>query len=530
MKNLFLAGLLAATLAPPGHLHAQTKTDRATVEWGPEMSDKKDGLFDDVFGYNDDAVYMTVAVKKETFIRKMDNHHKVVYQKLLPMKIDKNDHGLERIVLAGDKILVFTNFLDKKSKQNSLYCRVFNESDMSPSGRLQKLSSMDVEKRRNAGSFDVSISPDEKLILVNQSLPFEKEGRERFSLKVFNDEMQMQWERNIDLPYLDSEFSVERTRVDDDGSVMIIGNKYAEKREAKELKKDGKATYTYHLLIYRDNGNDPEDHAIDIAGKFLQDLSITVGSEGDVLCGGFYGAKGSFTTGGAFFLRLDRTTKQVVHSSFKEFDREFITMNMTEKEEAKATKKAEKKGEELEMYNYKLREIIRRTDGGAVLLGEQYLFFTSTVCTPTQNGGRSCQTIYHYVYNDIIAVNIDPDGNIEWATKVPKRQHSTNDGGRYSSYASVVKGDNIHLLFNDSGKNLFLKQGNRVEPFRYGKDMVITLATIDGDGNVHREALLAVEKREAITRPKSAVQIGDDRLFIYANWRKTHQFGTVNFK
>jgi hypothetical protein len=46
---------------------------------------------------------------------------------------------------------------------------------------------------------------------------------------------------------------------------------------------------------------------------------------------------------------------------------------------------------------------------------------------------------------------------------------------------------------------------------------------------VHREALLSVEKREAIIRPKSAAQIADDRLFIYADWKKTHRFGTVTF-
>jgi hypothetical protein len=360
-------------------------------------------------------------------------------------------------------------------------------------------------------------------------LPFEKEGLERFSLKVFDRDMNPLWDRDVQLPYQDSEFSVESIRVADDGTVMMIGNKYAEKREAKALKKDGKATYTYHLIIFHGDDAATEGHPIVVPDKFLQDISLNVGKEGDILCGGFYGNKGSFAIRGTYFLRLDRDTKKIIHTSFKEFDRDFITAYMTEKEEAKATKKAEKKGEEVEMPNYELRDIIRRSDGGAVMVAEQYNFYTTTVCTPTQNGGQTCRTVYHYVYNDIIVVNVDPQGDIAWSAKVPKRQHSQNDGGRYSSYALVVKNDHIYLMFNDSGKNLLLLPGDKVEPFRYGKEMLITLATINNDGKVFREALMPQDKRDAITRPKAGVQIADDRLFIYASWKKTHRFGTVVF-
>jgi len=395
---------------------------------------------------------------------------------------------------------------------------------------MERIATLDVEKRRYSGTFVVRVSPDKAKVLVSQNLPFEKEGRERFSLNVYDAEMTPLWDRMVDLPYLDSEFSVEETRLANDGSVIMIGNKYAEKREAKELKKDGKATYEYHLLVYHGDGNEPEDHPIAVPDKFLQDLSLNIGTEGDILCGGFYGNKGTFAVRGTFFLRIDRASKQIVHSSYKEFDRDFITEYMTDKEEKKVTKQADKKGEDLELYNYELREIVRREDGGAVMVGEQYRFYVQTVTTTDANGRTSTQSIYHYIYNDIIVVNIDPEGDIVWAAKVPKRQHSTNDNGRYSSYAMVVKGSNIHLMFNDSGKNLFLTPGEQVEPFRYGKEMLITLATIDQDGRVYREALLSQEKREAMTRPKAGVQIGDDRLFIYANWKKEHRFGTVSFQ
>jgi hypothetical protein len=60
--------------------------------------------------------------------------------------------------------------------------------------------------------------------------------------------------------------------------------------------------------------------------------------------------------------------------------------------------------------------------------------------------------------------------------------------------------------------------------------MLITLATVESDGTVHREALLNVEKRDFITRPKDCVQLQDGRLFIFASWKKEQRFGAVTFK
>lgn len=529
MKTLF-ALLFSSIACSIGPLIAQNKTERASVSWGKEMNSSSDGLFEEVVGYTDDHVYMTVQLKKETFIRKMDADHNVVYQKLLPMKVGKNEHALKEVVVFGDKILLFTTYFDKKDKSITVYMRTFNEANMDPLGVTEELSSMDAERRRNTGGSLVRVSPNDRAVLIGQFVPFDKEGSERFDLKVFDAGMAPLWQRSVELPYSDKEFRVENLRVADDGTVFLVGVKYAEKREAKELKKDGKATYEYHLLVIRGDGSPVADHPITVPDKFFQDLSINIGKEGDILCGGLYGSKGSFAISGAFFLRIDRETKAIVHTSYKEFDRDFITAYMTEKEEAKATKKAERKGEDLELPNYELRDLIRRDDGGVVMVAEQYRYYVTQNCVTDANGRTNCSYVHHYVYNDIIVVNVDPDGNIAWAVKVPKRQHSTNDGGRYSSYALVVKNDHIYLMFNDHGKNLMLLPGDKVEPFRYGKEMLITLATVNQDGKVFREALLPQDKRDAITRPKASVQIGDDRLFIYANWKKSHRFGTVNFQ
>ena len=87
------------------------------------------------------------------------------------------------------------------------------------------------------------------------------------------------------------------------------------------------------------------------------------------------------------------------------------------------------------------------------------------------------------------------------------------------------------FVFNDNGKNLFLTQGQKVEQFELkGKEALITMVTVDADGRVDREALLALEKRDAILRPKACVQTDDARMFIHAERKKEYRFGTITFQ
>lgn len=88
----------------------------------------------------------------------------------------------------------------------------------------------------------------------------------------------------------------------------------------------------------------------------------------------------------------------------------------------------------------------------------------------------------------------------------------------------------MHLLFNDNGKSLMLAPGDKVELFTYGTNMLVTQATINQDGAVKREALFLQDEREVIIRPKQARQLTDDRLFIFAEWKKKDRFGMVHFQ
>lgn len=519
--------------ALPLTTHAQKKTDNAEVNWGPELNVKEDGAFSYLIDETPDAIYEMVRFKKDLHIQRVDHELKVVYHKPLELEMDKKDMLLEGVQVVNDRIVVFASLYDKKKDENSLYMKMYDASDMAPVGHYEKIARIPAEKKGNRGAFTLHISPDGSKIMVEVEKPRVKEGRERFGVKVFDKEMNDLWDRDIDLPYADDEFLRESVRVDNDGSLLMIGVRYTQKVERRERKRADQTTYDYHVLVYSANADDPQDYTIAVKDKFLQDMTLSLDEKGgDIICAGFYSDKGTRGIKGPYYLTLDHATKQIKHESYGVFDHDFVTMYMTEKEEKKADKKAKKNDQDLGIeWDYDLREIVRKEGGGAVLMAEQYYMYVTTTCYSTQGGGRTCTTTYHYIYNDIIAVSVDPSGNIEWSAKVPKRQYTINDGGTYSSYALEVKGENLYLIFNDTGENLFLKPGDKVHQFELsGKDALVTIATISSEGQVTREALFTPERRDVVLRPKDCVQLQDDRMLIYASRKKDARFGTVTFK
>lgn len=311
--------------------------------------------------------------------------------------------------------------------------------------------------------------------------------------------------------------------IGDDGNIYVLGKLYKDKVKAKVK---GNVNYMYHVISYSDHGDVKIDYEIKLGENYITDITFSRSSNGDIISAGFYSKKGLSSIDGSFFMTLDPITKAVKASNLKEFDLDFMTEYMTEKEEKK-TKKNEEKGKDSEMYQYDLRSLVKREDGGAMLIGEQ--FFVNYVSRPCGNGSY-CTTTYYY-YNDIIVVNIDPSGKIEWAKKIPKRQMSINDGGYYSSFAMAVNKDKLYFVYNDDEASLDSTKMSKRKYFTIGgkNTKVVAIATLDFSGKLTREILIDTKEIEVVIRPKVCEQIDDEHMLLFGERKKKEQFAVVTF-
>jgi hypothetical protein len=246
---------------------------------------------------------------------------------------------------------------------------------------------------------------------------------------------------------------------------------------------------------------------------------------------------------GTFYLLIDANTKEIKKEYYQEFDPSFLIDFMSER----------KAGKGKELLQYDLNQLEIRRDGGVVLIAEQfyvkelrdynnYYPSSSRYYYPSyssywrypyryyQNPYMNDDSEVQFNYNDIMVINIRPNGTIQWAKRIPKRQRSKNDGGRYSSYALSIAKGKMFFVFNDNPKNLH-KQSNDLKIHNYtkGKESVVVLVTLDGKGEVKKEPLFQERDTKTTTKPKVCEQISRNQMIIYSERNKKATFARLTF-
>lgn len=506
-------------------------TTKVELFRGEDVKAKKKETISDIIGFDNRGFYALKGnlsiFATEPKIQFYDKNYALIHEEELDTEVDGSNSRINDIIHWNDRILIFHTYKDSKTKLNTLYVQEVDKKSLTLKSDLIDIASIDYsgKMKLNAGSFGVVMNRDSSKLLVHYQLPYDSREVERFGFHVYDRDMKELWHEDIALPYEEELFSVADYTVDEAGNVYLTGKLY---NEVRRNKLRGEANYKYIILAYKNGGKDFKEYELDLEDKFITDVRIAALPNGDIACAGFYSDKGTFSIKGSCFLRVNGETGELMKVSSSEFGIDFITQNMTERQEEKAKKKVAK-GKRVELYEYDLDNLIIRKDGGVVLVGEQYFVREVTTTTVGANGATTTTTTYHYYYNDIIVVNINPSGDIEWTQKIAKRQHSVNDGGFYSSYAMAVHEDKLFFFFNDDPRNLNYTGTGRVYNMPF-KRSVVTLVQLNGKGEMERESLFSMRDSEVMTRPKVCEQIAPNKMILFGELKSLHRFTEVTFK
>jgi hypothetical protein len=510
-------------------LEAQSLQPRVT--WGQEFTAPRKSSLNDIIGYDNTGIY---AIKERygfATVRYTLEHYN--QKDLMPTKSfdldleeDGRDVRVEKILQLNNRLYLFSSIANLKTKRKVLSVQEIDKKNLKPDAEKKKIAEINFEgeSKSNSGEFQIRVSRDSSKVLAVYKLPYEKNEPEAFGFHVLDDSFKPIWNKEVRVAFENELFDIETVKVDNDGDVYLLGLIYAEKRKSKRR---GLPNYKYQVFAYLDKGNTVKEYPLSLEDRFLTDMQIEILNNKNLVCAGFYSARGTYSIRGTFFLTVDAKTKAITTKSFKEFDIDFIIANMTEGE-ATRTKRKEERGGETELYEYDLDRLLVGRDGGAMLMGEQYFVKTVTQSRMV-NGQFQYYSTNHYYYNDIIVVKIDPAGQIEWAEKIAKRQHTTEDGGFFSSYVmGIVKG-NFCFIFNDNPKNISYTGKGRVHNYYGGKESAVTLVTLDQSGKQTRQPLFTSNDVDVIARPKVCEQINATEIILFGQRRKTQQFTRVSF-
>lgn len=505
---------------------AQNIADNVEVTWGNQHKEKSGSYITEVIGIDDEQIYV-LRYRRPTgglamlqnapsyLIEAYDKEGNFKSNRELPNRYDKMRMEFEFVIHFNNRLLLFNSSYDRTSKNNVLYMQEIDKRTLAAKGKPQQVALAKSRSRGNAGDFAYKLSFNRKKLVIVDFAAYQRKEQDEFGAQVFDKDMNLLWQKDMKVPYQDHLFDIEGYEVDNQGNFYLLAVVY-EGRAVK--RRGGKANYQYSIWSYTDNGNGVKEYKMGLDESFITDMTFKVSNSGEIVCAGFYSPKSTFRISGTFYQKINPQSNDIEVQTTKPFDTQFLAEFMSDKKASKG------KG----LYRFDLDNMILRTDGGAILMAEQF-YIDERTTTSRVGYTRDTRTDYYYYYNDIIVVNMAPTGEIEWATKVPKYQVTTNDGGHFSSYSYMIKGSSIHLIYNDNPKNLFpTNAGNRTHSFN-GKKSVVTLATLTADGHLKRSLLFSNRDERIITRPKACEQMSIDQMVICGEWGRRAKVGILAF-
>ena len=530
--------LIIGALAYAYPLMAQSSKSPGRITWGEEIKEPAGTRIINVVDFGKHGFYALrqrsegPLNRAQTYIETYDGKNRLTKSRKLALTYKGKDLDFEDLVMFNKQLYLLTSFNNEAKKMNYLFYQKVDKNRLIPEREMHYLAEIETKNIVEEGLFDVVISEDSTHLLIYNELPYRKNAPEEFAFRVYDNDFQLQWQKDIVLPYSDEQFVIEEYKVDDQGNVFLLGVLFKDK---VRVRRQGLPNYQYIILAYTQQGEKIDEYQIDLKDKFITDLTFKINREGELVCSGFYSDRGTYSVKGTYFFKIDAATKVVSNTNMKPFDFEFLTdyMGNNEKRRAERAEASGNTNKTPELYRYSLDELILRTDGGALLIAEQYFveqvnysdwdpFLRRYVYSP----GRFT---YYYNYNDIIIVNIRPSGEIEWTARIPKRQVTVNDGGYYSSYARAIVRDRIFFIYNDNARNFDPKNRNqRLYNFN-GSNSIITLAEVRKDGSVFSYPLFNNRDAGIITRPKICKQIGSKRMMVYGERNNSYRFADLTF-
>ena len=278
--------------------------------------------------------------------------------------------------------------------------------------------------------------------------------------------------------------------------------------------------------------NELEEYEIDFNNDdagFISQIKLGTDDLGRFKCAGFYSDKKGNSTKGVFVFTIDIDTKDISNVSTQEFTDDYLNQFLSDRQIRKKKRKKKRNSKNNpydKLYNYKIKNLVMKDDGGFYIIAEYYYYYVTT--TTNSNGGTT--TTHHYHYDDLMVINVMKDNSVEWYARVPKLQHTTNDGGRFSSIVVGLNKDNsLNILYNDNVKN-----ANTLDPDRL-KNMVarkstVVLVKFDKDGNATKTPLFNQRKKKIYLIPSASPEGKSSDIILYSLGKRKNRLTNIVLK
>lgn len=274
------------------------------------------------------------------------------------------------------------------------------------------------------------------------------------------------------------------TRIDE-AAIANNGEAVCAAMNEDNLRRHADPSFQKYYVYFSGNGDKARILPLNEGKYFVTGLDIVRDEfSSRFVISGFYDYKNPGAAHGFFTMKVESDTQIL---QFQAFDRKWVAGLIGAKEAEKG----------LEPENYFIRKMVPRSDGGVLIIAENY-YITQQLETFYLNGVPQTSSKNVYNYNDLIFLAVDSSGNNEWNYIHRKRQSSFSNGSYYHSIGVYVCDSSINVIYNENAS-----QSNRVMHLK-----------LDREGNLEQRILFNSDNVYTAIVPFEGKQTGYNRYVV----------------
>lgn len=465
IQNIGLLVLL--TLLSHGYAIAQS------LQWSNPTKLKGATVFSQVIGENEEGIfvlrYQNRFYSKNIIIEKYDHRLALKTGK----NIDLRQSRLLKLYMQQNSMLLIKAKYDKSKRIIQVISQSY-DFNLKPINKPEILAVAQPIEFGDKGNFRLRISDNRAFISLLYS---EKSDQGTYILhhKLLSDSLTLLHEQNIELPYLYNNFLVSDFLVSNSGVVDLACGVYTRRRKkivASEVR----------LFRFRENTLSDVSVAPDLDIKTAKLVHDRLLDRTTLI--GLYGDKNEYGLVGSFNFYADSLSKpNLLVSSFSESFVEAMNVNNSSTSTISE--------------GFEVIKAIPRSDGGVLLIAEQKDIATEDDIILV-NGIPQSTSNNIFNFNELLLLNIDAEGFLDWHKVITKNQTTVNDGGYFSSAVVYIGDKFVQLLYNDQLRNTG-------EVMKY---------TIYNNGAEESTKLFKTSVDDVAIIPSESLQVSSNKLII----------------
>ncbi|MGZ5255800.1 MAG: hypothetical protein ACXWCT_15435, partial [Flavitalea sp.] len=524
-----------------------------SVQWGEEMKLKKGSIDFEIINADETGVYVLEGQARVTSyfvvgytlgssykLIKFDKNYNAVYEQ--DFKKPLKGLSFKSIQFLRKNMYLFAEDYNKKEKQYTVYGVKINTSTGEPYGEMKELAKFQLDSKKDDFKYTLAPTPDStKWLLVGD---VSSESTSSLAITTLDQELNSKGVTNIHLTFDPKLFTLEEVLQTSDGKFLLLGKRYENVPTGKKNKTTRVFT-KYVFSKYNAKGKKELDLPTDFSSHYAMNGKVLLLPNGEMALAGFYSNNANKKeVNGTFISKIDLSTGAVLKSSFKEISASMLDKASTDDseldDEDKKAKKEREKGKNKDddedglSKDFIIKAVVHNPATGSLLLIAELSKLEWYTRTQYDSYTKSSKSITYYTFtnSDLLIINANKNGEIDWINTLPKKQIETIKSGSggfssgsnlagfyarsggmpfYSSFAYMLQENKLIFLINDHAQNTSVKKlGDPVREINNFKKSAAFAVSLDlATGSFSRKLLLNNED-DPVLMPRFSFVVDKD--------------------